>query len=65
MKASNDSEPARTTISPPVCPACQSASVTTAAKHPDVDSYWRCQRCGEIWNINRRHDRMNGRFPWR
>jgi transposase-like protein len=65
MKASNHSESVRTANSAPVCPACKSASVTTTAKHPDVDSYWRCERCGEVWNVGRRHDRPNGAVRWR
>jgi transposase-like protein len=65
MNASNRFESAGTTTSPPACPACRSASVTTTAKNPDVDSYWRCERCGEIWNIGRRHDRPRGAVPWR
>lgn len=38
---------------PPMCPSCRStAAVTTAAK-PDADSYWRCTKCGEVWNVAR------------
>ena len=55
----------RTTNSPPPCPACKSLAVTTTAKHPDVDSYWRCERCGEIWNIGRRDDGLTGATTWR
>src|SRR5690349_15274443 len=33
---------------PAACPACSSTSVTTTAKHPDGESYWRCQKCGEV-----------------
>jgi transposase-like protein len=55
MTASDHSESVHAT-NPPVCPACKSQSVTTTAKHPDVDSYWRCERCGEVWNIRRRGD---------
>jgi hypothetical protein len=39
--------------------------VTTTAKHPDIDSYWRCERCGEVWNVSRRHEGRDGGFPWR
>jgi transposase-like protein len=58
MTASNHSESVDAT-NPPVCPACKSLSVTTTAKHPDVDSYWRCERCGEVWNISRRGDGLH------
>jgi predicted Zn finger-like uncharacterized protein len=46
---------------PSTCPACQSSAVTTTAKVPDVNSYWRCTRCGEVWNVARRH----GVAAWR
>jgi transposase-like protein len=59
----SDSEPL--TISPQACPACGSTAVKTTAKHPDIDSYWRCEGCGEIWNIGRRHAKRNGVVPWR
>ena len=65
MNVVDRSDSDRTKRSPPACPACTSASVTTTAKHPDVDSYWRCERCGEVWNIGRRHDGPNGAVPWR
>ena len=38
----------------PSCPTCHSVSVTTTAKVPDDNSYWRCERCGDVWN-RRRH----------
>ena len=54
----------------PACPACRSSVVTTTAKVPDVSSYWRCERCGEVWNVGRRHDgprpnRANRPIAWR
>ena len=57
--ASDHSESVRTT-NPPVCPECKSPSVTTTIKNPDVDSYWRCEQCGEVWNISRRRDGLYG-----
>lgn len=65
MNAFDRSDSRRPTSGPPACPACQSASVTTTAKNPDASSYWRCERCGEIWNVGRRHDRPGGYVPWR
>jgi predicted Zn finger-like uncharacterized protein len=35
---------------PSACPACQSSSITTSAKSPDENAYWRCVKCGEVWN---------------
>ena len=67
MKASDQSESNRTTNTTtlPVCPACASASVTTTAKNPDIDSYWRCQQCGEVWNVSRSRAARGRNFRWR
>ena len=35
---------------PPACPKCQSPDACSASKRPTVESYWRCLRCGEVWN---------------
>jgi len=39
--------------SPTTCPACQSSAIVTTEKKPDASSYWRCERCGEVWNDSR------------
>jgi predicted Zn finger-like uncharacterized protein len=39
---------------PTLCPACTSATIVTTGKTADADSYWRCMRCGEVWNPSRR-----------
>jgi predicted Zn finger-like uncharacterized protein len=39
---------------PSACPACQSSAIVTTVKKPDADTYWRCAKCGEIWNVARR-----------
>ena len=65
MSTFDQSDSSRTTKSPAACPACQSSSVTTTAKRPDIDSYWRCERCGEVWNVGRRHDRPSWGGAWR
>jgi transposase-like protein len=49
----------------PQCPACDSGSVTTTAKRPDANSYWRCERCGEVWNASRRYDLRPAARTWR
>ena len=51
--------------SPSTCPACQSLSIVTTAKKPGADSYWRCERCGEIWNASRRQGRRGDALSWR
>jgi formate dehydrogenase maturation protein FdhE len=50
---------------PSTCPACGSGKISTAAKNADVNAYWRCDTCGEVWNVARRaggRARVNG---WR
>jgi len=39
---------------PKACPACGSRGLTTTGKTATPTSYWRCLRCGEVWNETRR-----------
>jgi transposase-like protein len=39
---------------PKTCPACRSTDLEHASKTVTESTYWRCGRCGEIWNIGRR-----------
>lgn len=51
---------------PPIaCPACRSSSISTTARNPDANAYWRCGRCGEVWNASRREAGPTGRQRWR
>jgi len=38
---------------PKACPVCRSAELTTTGKKALASSYWRCLRCGEVWNQER------------
>jgi hypothetical protein len=52
--------PARATApaaAPTTCPACRSTEITSVTRTPDENAYWRCDRCGEIWNAGRRNPR--------
>jgi predicted RNA-binding Zn-ribbon protein involved in translation (DUF1610 family) len=49
---------------PTACPSCGSSTITTTARTPDQNSYWRCVTCGEIWNNARRDSRPRRRQPW-
>jgi transposase-like protein len=50
---------------PVVCPACQSPSITTTARNPDENTYWRCGGCGEVWNASRRDAGASRAETWR
>jgi transposase-like protein len=50
---------------PTRCPACQSAAISTAAATADVNAYWRCAACGEVWNAARRAAATSAHRPWR
>jgi transposase-like protein len=50
---------------PTHCPACQSTSIKTTAKNPDSASYWRCTKCGDIWNDSRNHAARSRTQRWR
>jgi predicted Zn finger-like uncharacterized protein len=51
-------------IAPAACPTCQSTAITTTAKIPDSTSYWRCTKCGDVWNASRRAAVRPGRYRW-
>jgi predicted Zn finger-like uncharacterized protein len=52
-------------VLPSACPGCKSSSISTTAKSPDANSYWRCGTCGEIWNAARRQGMRSGALAWR
>lgn len=39
---------------PDRCPQCGSPRVKTTTKPVTASTYWRCEACGEIWNVGRR-----------
>jgi ribosomal protein L37AE/L43A len=49
----NDDTPAAHT--PTECPFCQSRSLASTDRKINAESYWRCERCGQIWNPARLH----------
>ncbi len=52
MRNMNESvEPSPT--APVVCPFCNAATIETTSKAITVSTYWRCLKCGEIWNVSR------------
>jgi predicted Zn finger-like uncharacterized protein len=53
------------TSKPAACPTCKSPAITTTAKSPDADSYWRCSKCGEVWNDSRTRSAQRGGPRWR
>jgi len=60
------SRPAAAAELPTACPACRSLAISTTARKPDENTYWRCGGCGEIWNAARRESRpSNGGYRWR
>jgi hypothetical protein len=50
---------------PPACPTCASTSTVTTAVHPDEASYWRCTKCGDVWNVSRAQSQRFGGHLWR
>jgi transposase-like protein len=50
---------------PTQCPACQSRKITTTARNPNEHSYWRCDSCGEVWNVARRKIAQPRLRSWR
>jgi transposase-like protein len=50
----NQDETLTSTEAPTACPACGARDLTTVSKTVDVSTYWRCVKCGEVWNVSRR-----------
>ena len=45
---------------PTSCPSCGSRDVVTTSKAVTTATYWRCEACGDVWNIDRQ--RKAGRY---
>lgn len=46
--------PTQDNVQPPAtCPVCRSKELTTTSKTVTTASYWRCLKCGEVWNAER------------
>ena len=43
---------------PPRCPACGCTSTVSKDKVPNVNSYWRCNHCQEVWSPERQIARV-------
>ncbi|MET0214760.1 MAG: MJ0042-type zinc finger domain-containing protein [Vicinamibacterales bacterium] len=51
---------------PPPCPSCRSTATVTTSPSPNAESYWRCTKCGDVWNVARAQaDRFRARHTWR
>ncbi len=48
------------TTQPPTCPKCGSRDTSSAAKRPTANSYWRCLKCGDVWNPSQ----LSGSGKW-
>jgi predicted RNA-binding Zn-ribbon protein involved in translation (DUF1610 family) len=48
---------------PAFCPSCGARELTTTSKSLDASTYWRCVKCGEVWNVARRE--AGARRPYR
>jgi transposase-like protein len=40
-------------LPPANCPFCRSTIIKTTSEKADTTSYWRCEKCGEVWNAGR------------
>jgi transposase-like protein len=39
--------------SPTICPFCRSPKIMTVSDKVDSATYWRCEGCGDVWNVAR------------
>jgi transposase-like protein len=38
---------------PDACPFCRSPKIGTSDEKAGSSAYWRCEACGEVWNVAR------------
>ena len=38
---------------PTACPFCRATTIRSPGEKVDLDAYWRCEACGEMWNLSR------------
>ncbi len=49
---------------PTNCPTCRSIEITTTSKVINVETYWRCGACGDVWNVGRRRQGTRYADTW-
>ena len=64
-QATSRRRPSRRPEAPASCPFCQSFKVKTATEKVDASTYWRCETCGEMWNVGRLPAANHRRFKAR
>jgi len=47
---------------PTTCPFCRSSRIMTASEKVDASTYWRCEACGELWNLGRVRPSSRSRY---
>ncbi len=62
---SNSSDLPATATTPPACPNCRSTATVTTSASPNADSYWRCTKCGDVWNVARSRTNRYSAPRWR
>jgi ribosomal protein L37AE/L43A len=38
---------------PSACPFCRSLKIAPPPKKVSASTYWRCESCGQMWNVGR------------
>ena len=54
-------------VTPTACPFCRSPQIKEASEKVDASTYWRCEACGEMWNLARLQSANRTRYDprWR
>ena len=58
------SDPKPDVATPTSCPFCRSKDLSTASKVINESTYWRCEKCGQIWNPGRLNLVNSGKPVW-
>ena len=45
---------------PTSCPTCRSQDLVTPSTKSESDTYWRCRKCGDMWNVGRLRTQSEG-----
>lgn len=43
-------DPVVAVLATPACPSCRATATVCTGKATSLDAYWRCERCGDVWN---------------
>jgi transposase-like protein len=43
-------------VTPENCPFCKSTDISAPKNKVNASTYWRCESCGQMWNVARHQE---------